>query len=280
MQSAQDLFSKLSMLVCMSMAFFFGCGAADRDWPVTAATPFSLAAMTCNPDNKGGDLGCACTLNAQCNQFDDDTRLLVCDVPSGSSVGVCLDCLAQAPKTRPIGCACTDDSDCHSGLVCNGRSCQPLRQRGEYCFHDSDCDSVMGVSMTCLPTKSWCGPLGGGTYCDFNSDCLSGRCQAGLCSPSGPGAKCASDADCLAPQVCNQVLKHCVDPQPDGQPCARNVECQNQCNSFSGICLLGHNGVICTLRNSAGPNGDCEPGLLCTDCGGSYTCRLPGGPCG
>ena len=42
MQSAEDLFSKLSMLVCMSMAFFFGCGAADRERAraTTAPHPF------------------------------------------------------------------------------------------------------------------------------------------------------------------------------------------------------------------------------------------------
>ena len=75
-----------------------------------------------------------------------------------------------------------------TGLVCNGRSCQPLRQRGEYCFRNSDCGSDMHGAMVCLPTKSWCGPLEGDYYCDFNSDCLSGRCLGGLCTPGGIAA--------------------------------------------------------------------------------------------
>jgi hypothetical protein len=44
--------------------------------------------------------------------------------------------------------------------------------------------------------------------------------------------------------------------------------------------LLGHSGVICTMANPAGPDGDCQSGLSCTDCGGTFTCRTPGGPCG
>ncbi len=251
-----------------------GCGS-----PPEYGARMSQQELACLPGG-GGDLGCSCTLNSQCSNFDDDTRLIVCNVASGATSGSCFDCLAAAAGTRPVGCACTSDSDCDSSLKCNGRTCQPLRQRGEYCFHDSDCGSDMSGSMTCLPTKSWCGPLAGGHYCDYNTDCLSGRCYAGLCTPGSRGAPCASDSDCTAPQVCGEIQKICISPQPDGQPCMRNVECINQCNSFSGVCLLGQNGVICTLMNHAGPNGDCESGLDCTDCGGSYTCRPPGGPCG
>jgi hypothetical protein len=240
-----------------------------------------LIETSCNPNNGGGDLGCGCTLNTQCTNFDDDTRLIVCNVADGATSGTCLDCTAAPAGTRPIGCACSADTDCASGLNCNGRTCQPLRQRGEYCFHDSDCGTDMSGSMVCLPTKSWCGPLAGGNYCDFQTDCLSGRCVGGLCTPGAAGAPCSLDSDCTSPMVCSQITKQCILPQADGQPCARNVECINQCNSFSGVCLLGQNGVNCTIdKNPAGPNGDCESNLQCTDCGGSYTCRMAGGPCG
>jgi hypothetical protein len=241
----------------------------------------SLRQGLCIAGDGGGDFGCSCTLNTQCNKFDDDTRLVVCDVPNGSSVGACLDCVAKGAGTRPVGCACSATSDCAMGLACNGRTCQPLRERGEYCFRDSDCGSDMKGAMGCLPTKSWCGPLDGGYYCDFHSDCLSGRCLAGLCTPGIAGGPCASDGDCAAPMVCHSIYKECRDKQADGTICGRNIECQNQCNSFSGLCTLGKSGIICTVTgNAEGPDADCQSGLKCTDCDGSFTCRMPGGPCG
>jgi len=251
-----------------------GCGATD------GLPTASLQQGLCTAGDGGGDLGCGCTLNSQCNSFDNDTRLIVCDVPTGGTVGVCLDCTAKGAGMRPVGCACSADGDCSTGLKCNGRTCQPLRQRGEYCIRDTDCGSDMLGSMTCLPTKSWCGPLEGGRYCDFNTDCISGHCTLGYCTPGGGGAFCATDADCASPRVCSSITGLCIDKQADGARCSRTVECVNQCNSFSGICLLGGNGVICTLSNPDGVDADCTTGYKCTDCGGSYTCRVPGGPCG
>lgn len=247
-----------------------GCGAdVDR--------VASRSQGLCLPGDMGGDVGCGCTLNSQCTRFDEDTRLIVCDVPEGAAAGTCTDCLALGSGKRVVGCACASDTDCATGLACNGRTCQLKRARGEYCFRDSDCGTDMLGAMRCLPTKSWCGPLENDYYCDFNSDCISGKCQSGLCIPGGTSTPCRSDGDCRAPLVCSTVYGTCIDKQPDGKPCTRNAECQNQCNSFSGVCLQGKNGVICTPSN---PDGDCESTLVCTDCGGSYTCRAAGGPCG
>lgn len=277
MERMTDSFSKfraLAALLGLGLLLAVGCGATD------GLPTASVQEKLCTAGDAGGDLGCGCTLNDQCNNFDNDTRLIVCDVPAGGMTGTCLDCTAKAAGARPVGCACVADSDCSTGLKCNGRTCQPLRVRGEYCVRDTDCGSDMLGSMTCLPTKSWCGPLEGGHYCDFNTDCLSGHCTLGYCTPGGSGAFCSSDTDCASPTVCSKVTGTCIDKQPDGKPCARNAECQNQCNSFSGICLLGGNGVICTLGNPDGPDADCTTGYVCTDCGGSRTCRVPGGPCG
>jgi hypothetical protein len=76
--------------------------------------------------------------------------------------------------------------------------------------------------------------------------------------------------------VCNTASGTCGDKAADGQPCRRNSECQNQCNSFLGTCKLGSAGTVCTESN---PDGDCASGLSCTDCGGGgRTCRV-GGSC-
>jgi hypothetical protein len=266
------------LLLVIAFSSFPGCGADDFGDGVFGHRQQKL----CMSGDSGGDFGCGCTLNSQCNQFDDDTRLVVCDVPDGGTVGACTDCVAKAAGMRPVGCACGATADCATGLSCNGRTCQPLRQRGEYCFRDSDCGSDSEGAMRCLGTKSWCGPLDGGNYCDFQSDCLSGKCESGLCTPGVAGGPCATDADCAAPLVCSSIFKECRDKQADGVPCGRSVECQNQCNSFSGLCTDGHSGVICTQTGNAdGPDGDCDTGLACTDCGGgAFTCRVLGGPCG
>lgn len=268
MQSMRALSLSVTLLV-----LWVGCGVQDPGLLSVDSRRQGL----CMPGDTGGDFGCGCTLNSQCNHFDDDTRLVVCDVPDGAMVGKCVDCVAYPACGRVVGCGCKADGDCGTGLKCNGRTCQPLRARGEYCFHDSDCGSDAMGAMRCLPTKSWCGPLDSDYYCDFNSDCISGKCVGGVCIPGGTSTACRDDMDCKSPLVCSKIYGRCVDKQPDGTPCARNAECQNQCNSFSGVCTLGKNGVICTMSN---PDGDCATGLVCTDCGGTFTCRNPGGPCG
>ncbi len=252
-----------------------GCGAdpAGGD-PAFDPALGLLRQGLCSPGDTGGDFGCGCTLNSQCSGFDDDARLIVCDVPAGGSVGKCLDCTATA--ARPIGCACSFDTDCAAGSKCNGRTCQKLRDRGEFCVRDSDCGADLSGPMNCLPTKSWCGPLADGYYCDFQSDCLSGTCRAGSCTSGAAGSPCSLDADCKSGLVCLTLPGLCGDKQADGVACKRNAECQNQCNSFSGLCTLGMAGTLCTLSN---PDGDCATGLSCTDCAGSFTCRPTGVPC-
>jgi hypothetical protein len=175
-----------------------------------------------------------------------------------------------------VGCACSGDRDCAAGTKCNGRTCQKLRERGEFCVRDTDCGADLAGPMGCLPTKSWCGPLADGYYCDFQTDCLSGTCRGGTCTSGGAGSACSLDGDCKSPLVCLTLPGLCGDKLPDGQPCKRNVECLNQCNSFSGLCTLGKAGTLCTVGN---PDGDCQSGLSCQACAGSFTCRPIGGPC-
>ena len=139
---------------------------------------------------------------------------------------------------RPTGCACNVDANCATGLVCNGRTCQALRKRGEFCVRDTDCGSDATGAMVCLPSKNWCGPLAVGSFCDdFNLDCLSGICSLGKCS-TGKAVSQVRRQNCKAGLVCNTVAGTCGAKLADGQPCLRNVECQNQCNSFSGTCKL------------------------------------------
>lgn len=267
----RSMFMKAQLLA--GLLLLGGCGA-----PPDAALGTRRQAV-CNPNNSGGDLGCACTDNPQCTGFDDDTRLVICDVPSGMTVGACLNCTAVSP--RPVGCVCDSDAECQAGLRCNGRTCQSPRNRGELCRVDSDCGTDAMGAMTCLPTKHLCGPLPDDYFCDFNTDCQSGNCNGvGVCTSGGMDVLCTRDAECAPPLVCSTINSRCIAPQADGGPCTRNAECVNQCNSFAGRCLEGTEGIQCTLNgNLAGPNGDCVSGLLCTDCTGSFNCRPSGSIC-
>lgn len=268
--SCQRLLGGCGALGAGLLAVFLGagCGAPSELGPTG-----TLVQALCVPGDGGGDLGCTCSENSQCNDYDEDTRTLVCNVTGMATVGKCQDCLVATG--RAIGCACTSDAVCATGSKCNGRTCQVLRQRGEYCLRDRDCGSDMSGAMTCLPTKSWCGPLENDYPCDFNSDCLSGKCSAGVCSTGGVGTVCGSDRDCKSPYVCSGISGTCIDKQDDGAACTRNAECKNQCNSFSGRCTLGDDGVRCTTAN---PDGDCMTGYDCVLCGAAYYCKA-GGVC-
>ncbi len=266
-----------SAVLCALLGALGACQASSGPQPIGPIGEGRHG--VCVPGNMGGDVGCACTDNSQCTGFDEDARLIVCDVPAGMTVGTCTDCTVTSP--RPVGCFCSADTDCASAH-CNGRTCQTLLMRGEFCSIDSDCGTDMLGAMICLPTKHWCGPLPEGSFCDFQSDCLSGICNGmGLCSLGGAGGGCSKDTDCTAPLVCSMITFQCIMPQADGAECARNAECQNQCNSFSGLCMLGGDGVLCTTTgNPAGANGDCTTGFTCTTCGPASTCRMAGEPCG
>lgn len=263
--------ASLAWMVVVAAA---GCAPSESDLPLGERRQ-----ALCNPGDMGGDLGCNCTDNAQCNNFDNDTRLIICDVPGGATVGTCLDCAAL--MQRPEGCFCSVDMDCQTGLYCDVNTCQKKRNRGEFCLLDAECGTDMTGAMSCLPTKHWCGPTPDGYPCDFVTDCLSRNCVANVCSSGGGGFLCNKDADCAPPLVCNALSGTCKDKQPDGTPCIRNQDCVNQCNSFSGRCLQGVEGVLCTRTgNGAGADADCQTGLQCTDCmNGQSTCRMPGSPC-
>lgn len=266
-------------LVGVLMLALSACGVDDR----AAGQPVAgrAQAVTCNAGNAGGDLTCACTDNPQCNNFDDDTRLIICNVPTGGTVGTCYDCAALA-SGRPVGCYCSADADCATGSKCNGRTCQVLSARGEFCTRDTDCAADAMGATRCLPTKHWCGPLADTYPCDFGTDCTSGICSGlGVCTSGVMGTGCTKDSECATGTICYTLTATCVAPQPDGGYCLRNAECvNNQCNSFTGVCLIGTEGIPCTITgNAAGANGDCQSPLLCTDCGGSYNCRPTGSLC-
>jgi hypothetical protein len=248
----------------VALLVFAGCGASPED-PAPAKRRQQVP------------IGGACTDNTDCDNFDDDTRLIICNVPAGMMAGVCYDCWAAA-MNRPVGCFCSADAECAAPARCNGRTCQIPRARGEFCVHDTDCagSDALGA-IVCLPTKSYCGPGADGYFCDFDTDCVNNNCNdLGVCTSGMAGDDCTSDAKCKAPtNICYGITFKCIAPLPDGSLCTRDAECATSpCNSFSGQCMPGPAGTACTR------DGDCDMGLVCTDCGGgARTCRAPMSPC-
>lgn len=277
----------IGVLAVVSLLGGAGCSASDEGSIGSLSQGLickpggnSVGMCQCNPGAAGGDLTCECTDNNQCNWHDFDTRLVICQVPTGGTIGTCVDCLAFAAGTRPEGCACNATTDCAGGLACNGRTCQVPRSRGEFCLFDADCGSDGFGAMTCDKTMHLCGRQLSDFYCNFSDDCLAGGkgCIRGVCASGGEGANCWKDADCSGGTVCSTAQLICMYPLFNGDYCVRNQECQaGVCNSVLYQCGVGDDGTWCSTANPGGANFDCAPGFTCLDCGdGARQCRPNG----
>jgi hypothetical protein len=175
---------------------------------------------------------------------------------------------------RPSGCACTVDGDCATGLKCNGRTCQALRKRGEFCVRDSDCGSDATGSMTCLPSKNWCGPLPIASFCDFNLDCLSGICSLGRCSTGDSGQPCHSIATARPDSSAIPSLGPAATSSPTASRAFATPSVKTSATALAAPASWA------PPERSARPitlDGDCATGLSCVDCGGGVkTCRTGG----
>lgn len=101
-----------------------------------------------------------------------------------------------------IGSSCTTDSQCASGLVCQGSFC-----------------TQTGMSWT-----------GGG--CNVNTDCWSNVCVGGVCKPGPLSASCRTSADC-ANNISCAASQICGD---SGASCTNSNKCMTGTCLASGVC--------------------------------------------
>ena len=90
---------------------------------------------------------------------------------------VCNGGVCNAPSQ--VGGSCLGNSDCAAGLVCNGKTCAPARYPGASCnATDQPCAYSRCVSGTCQDRVQV------GKPCLSADDCATGECVNGLCYDS------------------------------------------------------------------------------------------------
>merc|ERR1719163_2701627 len=84
-------------------------------------------------------------------------------------------CINKKCSDGSNGASCFWDSECDSGLKCDGNpgKCSNKRGKGESCNEKSDC-----ISKKCIWDK--CSDGSNGASCSLDSHCNSGRCDGAL----------------------------------------------------------------------------------------------------
>jgi hypothetical protein len=139
-----------------------------------------------------------------------------------------------------IGKACSDTSECRSGLVCSSaKSCEPSHAvaSGGACVLDDSCKT----GLTCI--DGHCAPGGtgvAGSGCQTDADCSGGlRCDiVGLgaeCQPEGMGdigATCTTSSDCYGGLAC--LTGKCAAPPPGVPPTFGTPWAGTPCTDITG----------------------------------------------
>jgi hypothetical protein len=168
--------------------------------------------------------------------------------------------------TKGIGEACSADSECLSGLVCDKGKCDVMSQAtGAACKENDDC--AAGLICQANQCVSGVAPDDGGAGCNDNGDCgdggficVGGQCVAGTapddagttsddagggqaCGPMGGGASCNDNGDCGTGGKC-----------VSGQCAPTNVPCPSGMTCVSNVCQPPAGG-----GSDAGTSGACHP---------------------
>ena len=152
---------------------------------------------------------------------------LLCD----SAMDVCY------PATERDGRPCdpaAPTSSCPSGYECASEGmCQPTDQPsgpGEACTSFECVRNFICIDDVCTPLAQL------GEPCDPALRCYQGACIEGYCRPLPDGEPCARSMDCDG--YCRAEDRVCARPVADGEPCASEAEC----GVYPSLCLDG----LCT----------------------------------
>jgi hypothetical protein len=165
-----------------------------------------------------------------CSRDEQCQRGLFCD-NQGYAAWVC-----AAP--RADGEFCTVDKQCATGscvdYVCGGPRCAglgaPCESSGECC--EGYCETYRVYSLdyhTCLPQ------LSDGSYCNYDRECVSGRCLDSRCASASCSERCSADADCCPGFYCSTWTSYgptwyCAAKLRGGDGCVSHSEClSNRC---------------------------------------------------
>ena len=152
-----------------------------------------------------------------------------------ASVVVGLAALAWWYAHRGAASACTADSDCATGDVCNSQgACAAPVALGDSCVGSADCapGDVCDESNVCAV------PVALNAACTGSRDCAPGDVcnSAKVCAvPIALGSACAGTSDCVADGVCGSTGK-CATPVASGGTCAWNVDCATNLTCNNTVC--------------------------------------------
>lgn len=219
----------------------------------------------------GGSPSCAAT-PAGCTSDVDCDATEMCN----RSTGACVP--RPTGGTTPLGGACTDSTECVSGLCYVGacsQGCDGLSPTscpaGFYC--NSSATGTCGEGL-CLAGGA--GPGADGAACAAATDCASLNCAGGVCArPCLPGGAVGCDEG-FACQVIAGGCGGCVaDRGGLGDPCAMSSDCA------SNLCATdGAGTMFCTALCDPANPASCAAGYDCVDAGGVAVCAPGAGSLG
>lgn len=163
----------------------------------------------------------------------------------------------------PEGEVCNNVYDCATGLICSGICTYP-----PVGTLDQPCPCDPGFFCKVTPGSLNVCKLGPGSFCNSNSDCLSGNCTNGLCSASPPPIINPTQGLIF---TCNET-NSCI----GGTLCMSSTS-PNICSTTTGCsCIFPYNTPNLPVNNScitgmSNINGECynNTGL---PCGASSNC--------
>jgi hypothetical protein len=190
--------------------------------------------------------------------------------------------------------ACSHDTDCVLGEVCDGQACVAGCRSARDCPAEAPlCDEGAGASGSCV------GCLGAAdcergdacesgtcvTTCRDDADCPGQRCddQAGLCVDCLSNADCALGTVCTGDQVCeagcfgerdcDAATPHCVGAgEADPGDC---VVCRDDDDCGDAEACVAHACVPSCQDDGDCPGGACDPdSQLCVECVTTADCPL------
>ena len=152
-----------------------------------------------------GCLGTACTAGQCTNGVCCHAGAQACGRNSDCCSGVCTAGQCAPATCSTVGCStgrscvndkccgqggtsCASAGDCCSGACGANRQC--LRNPGETCASDTECNASICLGTTCC--------RGSAGVCTSSADCCSGNCVSGACVGKSDGAVCNSYAECAS----------------------------------------------------------------------------------
>lgn len=271
--------------------------------PCTSGADCTAGICLGYPDGSGY-CGTNCSSGSDCGSGE------MCVGITGAPSRQCVRFASGAPTCAGATTGCTSDAGCSATEMCNTatRTCVPRPTTGTVplggaCSESSECQTGLCFAGACSQTCNWLDPTScpGGFYCNGQASCGSGVCMAGSAGPAALGAACSTNTECATlycaagrcsepcipggAAACEPGYACAVGGAPGcgsclpelgalGDPCATNADCT------SGLCATSGDTTFCTAICDPAASPACPARFLCTSAGPVSVCAPDGGVLG